>query len=124
MFSNEISKSFQGPKVGSRPHAEKGSLCSNDTAAHCWQFRPVTIWAPPIKSWICPWVRTTVRWIQEALNSYITNSENPIRLDTRYPQKFQALCETIANWILDRSFTPMLKKIIQGFLELKIILNE
>ena len=34
IFSNEIPKSFWGPKVGPRPHAEKGLLCSHDAAAH------------------------------------------------------------------------------------------
>ena len=43
----KIPKSFQGPKAGPRPHAEKDSLRSHDAAAHHWQFRPVTIWAPP-----------------------------------------------------------------------------
>ena len=39
-----------------RPHAEKGSLCSHDAAAHRRQFRPITIWGPPlIKSWIRPY---------------------------------------------------------------------
>ena len=47
IFSNEIPKSFQGPKAGPRPHTENGSLCSHDAAAHCRKFRPVTIWAPP-----------------------------------------------------------------------------
>ena len=47
IFSNEIPKSFWGPKAGPGPHAEKGSLRSHDAAAHCRQFRPVTIWAPP-----------------------------------------------------------------------------
>ena len=46
IFSNEIPKSFQGPKVGPGPHTEKGSLHSHDAAAHHRQFRPVTIWAP------------------------------------------------------------------------------
>ena len=34
MFSNEIPKSFCGPKAGPGPHAEKGSLRSHDAAAH------------------------------------------------------------------------------------------
>ena len=46
IFSNEIPKSFWGPKAGSGPHDEKGSLRSHDAAAHCRQFRPVTIWGP------------------------------------------------------------------------------
>ena len=46
-INNEIPKSFWGPKVGPRPHTEKGSLRSHDAAVHCWQFRPVTIWGPP-----------------------------------------------------------------------------
>ena len=47
MFSNEIPKSFWGPKAGPRPHSKKGLLRSHDAAAHHQQFRPVTIWAPP-----------------------------------------------------------------------------
>ena len=47
IFSNEIPKSFWGPKVGPRPHAEKGSFHSHDAAAHRRQFRPVMIWGPP-----------------------------------------------------------------------------
>ena len=43
----KIPKRFWGPKVGPRPHTEKGSLRSHDAAAHCRQLRPVTIWAPP-----------------------------------------------------------------------------
>ena len=39
-------KSFQGPKAGPKPHAEKGSLRSHDAAVHHQQFRPVMIWAP------------------------------------------------------------------------------
>ena len=55
IFSNEIPKSFQGPKAGPGPHAEKGL---HDAAVHCWQFRPVMIWGPPlIKSWIRPWLQ-------------------------------------------------------------------
>ena len=41
--------------VGPRPQAKKGSLCSHNAAVHHRQFRPVTIWGPPlIKSWIRP----------------------------------------------------------------------
>ena len=47
IFSNEIPKSFWSPKVGPRPHAEKGSLRLHDAAAHHRQFRPVMIWALP-----------------------------------------------------------------------------
>ena len=53
IFSNEIPKSFRGPRAGTGPHTEKDSLRLHDTAVHRWQFRSVTIWAPPplIKSW-------------------------------------------------------------------------